>query len=127
MQTYIENPYFKISELQCRETGKYGVQSRALYLLIATRIKWDRPMIITSAYRHYGTSMEDSHSIEWAKGRKSGQHAHGLAFDIQVSDGATAYDLIKLGFDMGWTGIGYKDKEFIHLDLRSETPVFWNY
>jgi zinc D-Ala-D-Ala carboxypeptidase len=70
------------------------------------------------------------HPIE-AKKIKPGAHASGCACDVAV-DGQQAHKLLKLAFELGFTGIGVNQKtsgRFIHLDTLTEAPRpnVWSY
>lgn len=78
-----------------------------------------RPLVITSGYRCH------KHKREAVK-RVPGWHNKGYAVDIAVSSGAEAFELIKLGLELGATGFAYGNG-FVHLDWRTTTPVSWIY
>ena len=88
------------------------------------RDKYGKPMTITSGYR------DVTHPIE-AQKEKAGIHTMGLAADV-ACNGQEAYHLLKLAFDMGFTGIGIAQKghsRFIHLDIYTKPPRanVWSY
>jgi len=92
--------------------------------LQALRMAYGAPMRITSGYRC------SEHPIE-AKKMKPGAHASGCACDVAV-DGQQAHQLLKLAFELGFTGIGVNQKtsgRFIHLDTLTEAPRpnVWSY
>ncbi len=92
--------------------------------LQALRSAYGKPMTITSGYRC------SKHPIE-AKKAKPGAHASGCACDIAVV-GADAHRLLKLAFQMAFTGIGVQQKgngRFIHLDTLEGglRPSVWSY
>ena len=88
------------------------------------RDAYGNPLIITSGFR------DPKHPIEEAKSRP-GVHTRGLAVDI-ACDGQEAYKLIRLAINLGFKGIGIKQKgsgRFIHLDTYEEDPRpnIWSY
>jgi uncharacterized protein YcbK (DUF882 family) len=81
-------------------------------------------MRITSGFRCA------QHPIE-AKKIKPGAHSSGCACDVGV-EGQDAYQLLKLAFELGFTGIGVQQKgssRFIHLDTLEQPPRpnVWSY
>jgi zinc D-Ala-D-Ala carboxypeptidase len=93
------------------------------------RIKFNTPMIITSAYRHPAHNMAIG-------GARHSAHTKGQAVDVSVS-GKDALRLVRLALEQGMTGIGVAqrgphDKRFIHLDDLEDThetprPWIWSY
>ena len=88
------------------------------------RTKYGKPMTITSGYRH------ETHPIE-AKKERAGMHTKGIAADV-ACNGQEAYHIMKLAFDLGFTGIGVAQKghsRFIHLDIFTKPPRanIWSY
>jgi uncharacterized protein YcbK (DUF882 family) len=120
-------PNFKKAEFDCKHSGKNEMQHSFMAKLQALRTAFGKPMRITSGYRHA------THPIE-AKKKRPGAHATGLAADISVSH-ADAHQLLKLAFELGFTGIGVKQKgsgRFIHLDIiennqHQPRPHVWSY
>ena len=115
-------PNFSKSEFDCKETGENRMNAEFMDKLQALRIRYGKPMIITSGYR------SPRHSIE-AKKQQPGTHAQGIACDVAVH-GADAYELIELAMNLGFTGIGVSQKSggprFVHLDIAPRTAV-WSY
>lgn len=116
--------YFSASELRCKcgicnKKVPHGIQQFALNELDKLRAAYGRGLVLTSAYRC------DKHPSERTKS-KPGQHNLGTAFDIKVTDGAMAYDIMNLAFAQGWTGIAYGNG-FVHVDWRDSIPVTWRY
>lgn len=109
--------YFKKHEFDCQETGENEMQPAFVDKLSELRALYGKPMTITSGYR------SPNHSIEKAKD-KPGFHTQGIAADIYAT-GADKYRLVKLAFDLGFTGIGI-DKTFIHLDIGDRYAI-WGY
>ena len=94
------------------------------------RRRYDRPITVTSLYRHV------THPVEEAK-EQPGAHTTGKAVDIAVSH-AEAHTVLRLAMNMGvFLGVGSKQKgtgRFLHLDvLRNEEvsyiprPRLWSY
>lgn len=115
-------PNFSKSEFDCKETGENEMQAEFMGKLQALRVRYGKPMRITSGYR------SARHSIE-ARKAEPGTHAQGIACDIGVH-GADALLLVKLALDMGFTGIGVSQKSggsrFIHLDIAPRIAI-WSY
>ena len=122
--------YFTRDELKC----KCGCEDAPMtddfmHMLIDIREEFDRPMIITSAFRCA------SHNNKIG-GAQNSPHLHGSAVDVAVNY-KDAYDLIGIALQHGMTGIGIKQKgspsgRFIHLDnmMASENrprPTVWSY
>lgn len=115
---------FKASELRCKcsrcnKQVPHKVKRESLDLLQRLRDAYGKPLVITSAYRC------EKHPAESGKANP-GQHNKGTAFDISVSDGAMAFQIMKLAFDLGFTGIALGNG-FVHVDTRTSTPVSWRY
>ena len=114
---------FTKQELQCSCCGKTNPNSEFIELM--NRIQLLRDLVgfslpISSGYRC------SKHPIE-AKKTRPGMHQIA-AVDIAVSR-AQAHKVIKVAYDLGFTGIGVNqkgDKRFVHLDLR-ESPTIWSY
>jgi len=115
--------YFRLEDFNCQETGNNEMSEEFLSKLDELRHICGFPFIITSGYR------DPSHSIEARKtkaGKKPGTHARGIASDIRINNGNEAYHIIKHAQSMGFNGIGIA-KTFIHVDIRTSTPVIWTY
>ncbi len=111
--------YFKLSEFNCKHTGKNDMQPDFLEKIDQLRDVCGFPFIITSGYR------DATHPIE-AKKAKPGTHAQGIAADIRVTNGAQAYIIQKNAYALGFNGIALGNG-FVHVDTRSTTPVSWRY
>lgn len=119
--------HFSKDELACKCCGKLPEKTEH-YLLFLTRLEelrtiYNRPMVISSAYRCF------THNAR-VGGSPESRHIDGDAVDVLVS-GKDAYDLVDLAISEGWNGIGVNQKgliskRFIHLDLR-DTPTIWSY
>ena len=116
-------PNFSKAEFDCKETGDNAMQPHFLERLQALRTEYGKPMRITSGYR------SPKHSIEVRK-VKPGYHAKGIACDVGCHSD-DAFDIVKLALKHGFTGIGVSQNKrgarFIHLDLRTETPIIFSY
>ncbi len=119
---------FSAKEFNCKHSGKNEMQHEFMSKLQALRTAYGKPMKITSGFRDY------SHPLEAKKNRKNGAHPTGLACDISI-DRKEAYQLLKLAIELGFTGIGFKQKgsgRFIHLDTIKNNelqprPSIWSY
>ena len=111
--------YFKLEDFDCQETGENEMSIEFIGRLDGLRSVCGFPFIVTSGYR------SPNHSIE-AKKEQPGQHAQGIAADIKVVGGAQRRLLVEKALEMGFTGVGV-DKNFIHVDIRTTTPVLWVY
>jgi uncharacterized protein YcbK (DUF882 family) len=118
-------PNFSAKEFQCSHCGADGIKEGVLEKLQFMRTAYGKAMKITSGYRC------PQHPIE-AKKATPGAHALGLAADIGV-EGAAAHEVLRLAFEIGFTGIGVQQKgsgRFIHLDIRNGElpgPTVWSY
>lgn len=123
--------FFKEQEFACRHTGRVDMREEFILALDELRLVYDKPIAISSGYRHM------SHPIEARKSRP-GTHAYGVAADIKVAYG-DAHEILRLAFAQGtFTGIGVQQKggvsgRFIHLDMGhlldspSVRPTVWSY
>jgi len=115
---------FSEREFQCSHTGRCEMDDAFMDKLQELRTRYGKGMTITSGYR------DPSHPIEASKD-KPGMHTLGIAADI-ACNGAEAYHIMKLAFDLGFTGIGVAQKghkRFIHLDIYTRPPRsnVWSY
>ena len=55
-----------------------------------------------------------------------GTHTQGIAADIVVSGGVQRRVLVEKALELGFNGIGVA-KTFVHVDIRTTTPVIWTY
>jgi uncharacterized protein YcbK (DUF882 family) len=119
---------FTKSEFDCKHSGKNEMQHSFMSKLQSLRTAYGKPMKITSGFRDF------THPIEAKKSRKNGAHPTGKACDISISR-KEAYQLLKLAVELGFTGIGFKQKgsgRFIHLDTIEDNdlqprPSIWSY
>ena len=117
-------PNFSPDELRCKHTGLLEMDAVFLDWLQMLRNTVNKPLVITSGYRH------PTHPIE-ARKRVPGVHSKGCAVDI-ACDGNFAYDILQAAFTLGFSGIGVNQKgsgRFIHLDTWAEgpRPNVWSY
>ncbi|WP_445361546.1 D-Ala-D-Ala carboxypeptidase family metallohydrolase [Microbulbifer sp. EKSA005] len=122
------NDYFKELELACRCCGKNHFKDETLMRLIRVRERFGKSMIINSGYRCLAHNIQLNATMT---------HATGQAVVVQVAVGR-AYRLIQVAQELGFTGIGVKQKgpigkRFLHLDdLESipgerTRPTVWSY
>jgi len=116
-----ETKNFSEKEFSCKCgcSQPHQMQERAMLKVQHVRDVYGKPLNLTSAWRC------KKHPDE-ARKKKAGQHNKGTAVDIAVSDGAIAYDIIRIGLSLGATGFAYGNG-FVHLDWRDSTPVTWKY
>ena len=115
--------YFSEFEFRCSATDLCEMEKYFLDRLTLLRMDYDRPMIITSGFRH------NTHPVE-AEKLKGGSHTEGVACDVKCNAGMDSYDLVKLALKHNFSGIGVCQKEgksrFIHLDLKPRVAI-WSY
>ena len=122
--------YFSEDELRCQGTGEINMDEKFMDKLIELREKLNQPMTISSGYR------SEAHNIAIG-GSKRSAHLKGCAVDV-VCSGHKAFEIVKLAMELGFTGIGVKQKgvhakRFIHLDtmprksVTSPRPWIWSY
>ena len=113
--------HFSTSEFRCRESGENSMDESFLFMLDELRERCGFPFTITSGYRSV------NHSAERSK-KKGGTHTQGIAADIAVSNGVERMKIVKEALDMGFGGIGVSHSGgFVHVDMRTTTPVMWTY
>ena len=111
--------HFSTSEFRCRESGENSMDESFLFMLDELRERCGFPFTITSGYRSV------HHTAERNK-KKGGTHTQGIAADIAVSNGEQRMKIVKEALAMGFGGIGVA-KSFVHVDMRTTTPVMWTY
>jgi hypothetical protein len=117
-------PEFQKHEFDCKHTGLNNMTKEFMDKLHALRLAYNKPMIISSGYRH------ESHPIEAEKSVR-GEHTYGECCDIAVGY-EDAYELLRLAFEHGFTRIGVKQHDegrFIHLGMSDKfpNPRVWSY
>jgi uncharacterized protein YcbK (DUF882 family) len=121
--------YFSVDELKCKGTDECEMDEGFMKKLEALRHEFNEPMIVSSGYRH-----ESYNQV--IGGAKNSPHLYGKAVDVVIS-GKSAYRLMKLAIQYGFTGIGVSqrgphEKRFLHIDTmeNSDThprPWIWSY
>ena len=121
--------YFSVDELKCKGTDECEMDEGFMEKLEALRHEFNEPMIVSSGYRH-----ESYNQV--IGGAKNSPHLYGKAVDIVIS-GKSAYRLMKLAIQHGFTGIGVSqrgphERRFIHLDTKENSevhprPWIWSY
>lgn len=114
--------FFTEQELACKHCGENKCQQELIDLLDELREEIGRPITLNSAYR-----CEVHDKAEGGKGR----HQTGYAADVRVENSTERYEIVRLGFLVGFTGIGVA-KNFVHLDVVPKTAgyasrVLWLY
>lgn len=121
-------PNFTRSEFKCSHTDECHMDQYFMETLQQIRDTYDRPMIITSGYRH------NSHPVEINK-TKPGEHVYGVAADILVR-GTSAMELMVIAYSYGIRRIGINqkgdhNKRFVHLGTGNKRLHFprglWTY
>lgn len=102
--------HFTDLELNCKCGCGKTVDPALLNLLEGMRFEYGKPLAVTS-----GARCEEHNRKEG--GKPGSLHLKGLAADIVCNDSASRYQLIRLAYELGFSGIGIA-KTFIHLDLR---------
>lgn len=129
-----EYKYFSPNELKCKcgkcDSTGHEMDDNFMQRLVMLRMQFNRPIIITSAYRcpSYNSEISDT-------GEK-GPHSRGKAVDIKIY-GTLAYALVEMAYELSFTGIGVKqrgpmDERFVHLDTCTHEevgtrPWIWSY
>lgn len=118
-------PNFSAKEFACQCCGSEGIKEELVEKVQLLRDIYKKPLAVTSGYRC------PLHPIE-SKKSSPGAHALGLAVDLGV-DRAAAYEVLKIAFSLGFSGIGVNQKgggRFIHLDVADKQlprPTIWSY
>jgi len=121
--------HFHDYELRCSHCGQNAMQPDFLEKLERLRLEYGGPLVISSGYRCpvFNSSFRSG---------PQGPHTTGRAVDIVVR-GRRARRLLKNALEIGFTGIGVKQKgtgRFLHLDdLTADNyphgprPWVWSY
>jgi uncharacterized protein YcbK (DUF882 family) len=118
--------HFSDKELACKCCGKQNMKIGFMSQLEALRLAYDKPIILTSAFRCSKRNQAVSNT------GRHGPHTTGCAVDIAVH-GIFAYELLSIAIRFGFTGIGIKQHgngRFIHLDtllVDFPRPRIWTY
>jgi zinc D-Ala-D-Ala carboxypeptidase len=116
-------PNFSKHEFDCKHTGLNEMDHSFMSLLQEARVRYGKPMTISSGYRH------PTHPVEARKGHTNGEHTKGRCADITINNSTDRYTLLKIAFDLGFTRIGFH-KSFLHLGIGAENlpnNVAWDY
>ncbi len=129
------SPHFNEDELKCKcGCERMNFSDRSVRFLEVLRVRVGRAIRINSGYRC------PEHNRAVSSTGLSGPHTvitnHNITVDIRVS-GDAAFDLLHHAINLGFTGIGIKQKgahaeRFIHLDMimpagRHPRPRVWSY
>lgn len=117
-------PYFREDEFACRHCGEVKMDQEFIARLNELREGVGFPLVTSSGYRC------PEHPVE-ARKAATGAHTTGKAVDFAV-DGWKAYQVLAVGMEMGFKGIGVQQKgagRFIHLDDwdNPNRPTVWSY
>ena len=119
---------FQKYEFDCKHTGENKMRPEFLDILQQIRTTYQKPMEITSGFRHW------THPEEIKKD-KPGAHTYGVAADIQCY-GQEAMDLQVIAYGYGIRRIGLHqrgpvDGRFLHIDMADKLAGFpsalWTY
>lgn len=116
-------PNFSKAEFDCKHTGLNEMQHEFMLRLQAIRTEYEKPMIITSGYRH------PTHPVEARKLHSNGEHTTGNCADVACHNGADRYRLVTIALANGITRIGIA-KTFLHLGIGGPglpNRVIWDY
>ena len=113
-------PYFKDRELASPDVGYARMYEPFMDKLIELRRRIGIPLIINSGYRTRAHNRE-------VGGAAQSAHIHGCAVDVRIG-GKVVYDLVKIAFELGFTGIHIKNHgpmkgRFVHLDYITGASV----
>lgn len=121
-------PNFTFDEMRCTHSLLCYLDPDFMDVLQEIRTAYNRPMVISSGYRHL------SHPVE-AKKDRPGSHYEGVAADVLVN-GSDAVDLLRIILDSGAIHrIGFDQRastpwneRFIHIDRNANRPAaIWSY
>lgn len=117
--------YFAEREVKCKcGCGEANMDSAFMERLDMLRYRYNRPIILNSAYR----CLEHNAAVG---GVSDSPHTRGIAVDIKCN-GQETYLLLKHATELGFTGIGVAQKgskRFLHLDdsIKAPRPNVWSY
>ncbi len=108
----METQHFMKSEFHCKCCGVGGVQSELVAVLELVRLRFNSPVIVTSAFR----CVEHNKDVG---GKPKSKHALGKAADIVVKgiSPKEVYDFLVQTFPNSY-GIG-RYETFTHIDVRA--------
>ena len=112
--------YFSVDELKCKGTDECEMDEEFMKKLEALRHEFNEPMIVSSGYRSIGYNTTIG-------GAANSPHLYGKAVDVVIS-GKSAYRLMKLAIQHGFTGIGVSqrgphEKRFLHIDTMENSDT----
>ena len=122
MANFAATKWFKASEFPFPDQMDQDLINK----LDTLRERLGRPIKITSSYRDPGHNAA-------VGGVQGSQHLTGHAVDIELpNDGQYHYDIVKLAFEIGFTGIGERRQTgkvgMLHLDNRPvASRAKWTY
>lgn len=117
--------YFKNKELSCRcGCGAMPAQD-AIERLYALRIVYGKPISIRSGARCPNHNQAIGGSDNSLHITFPGV-CEGMAFDVAVPP-ENEVQFVGLAVLVGFTGIGIKNNDFIHIDQGRETDALWTY
>lgn len=115
-------PNFSAKEMATRDADgspqMVKIYTPALDALQRIRTKFERPMVVNSAYR------DEAHNDRAGSNHRS-QHLLGKAFDVHIRDDYEGRHLEALALEEGAGGIGRYPVgrgNFIHMDWRPRKP-----
>lgn len=120
--------YFSAQELRCKSSGKLILAKGFADQLLALRLAFNRPMVVTSACRskehnaRVGGAKNSFHICDTGRGC--------CAVDIATTDPLYRTALVQLALNSGWS-VGIS-RTFVHLDRRIDyvpncSPVIFVY
>lgn len=110
---------FKESEFTCRcGCGESEMDPEFIFMLQKLRDLYQKPITIVSGRRC------KKHNKE-VGGVDGSAHLTGIGADIKALTGEEKYDLCKLAFLVGFSGVGI-GKTFVHVDTKRNRRV-WTY
>ena len=123
------SPYFEPVEMACQCGCQcHDMCPGTMDRLVRVRVRYDRPIRVTSAYRCLPHDMAISPGP-----RRLRSHTLGMAVDVLAS-GQDAYDLLRIALTEGFVGVGLRQhgphgSRIIHLDDARpiEQRVLWTY
>jgi zinc D-Ala-D-Ala carboxypeptidase len=116
-------PNFDKTEFDCKHTGLNEMKPEFMEVLQRIRTEYNKPMKITSGYRH------PTHPVEARKLHSKGEHTQGMCADILCTENRRRMELVKLALKHGITRIGIAET-FLHLGLGGNnlpSDVIWFY
>lgn len=120
--------YFSENELRCKGSGQLKLGNGFADKLLELRLKWNKPMNVTSACRSTEHNMAvggAARSYHICDDERGGT----FAIDIVSLDANERWDLVELAMSMGWS-VGISNRGFVHLDRRDllgEKRVIFGY